>query len=135
MHRYSGEKQIVFGETVSGRPESLEGVESIVGMFINSLPVCVYVDEKQPLREFMQKLNQSSVQRNEYSYMSLAEIQQLSAVKNGTSLFDTLIVFESFPEEDVEEGEEEHQLGIESDTSDETTNYALTLNVMPDKQL
>src|SRR5262249_9591351 len=48
LGRYSGQESVVFGTSVSGRPAGLAGVESMVGLFINTLPVRVHVREEQP---------------------------------------------------------------------------------------
>jgi NRPS condensation-like uncharacterized protein len=39
LSRYSGEEDVLFGTVVSGRPAELSGVASLVGLFINTLPV------------------------------------------------------------------------------------------------
>ena len=48
LARYSGEDDVVFGATVSGRSAPVEGIASMVGLLINTLPVRVAVD---PTRE------------------------------------------------------------------------------------
>ncbi|SFD15618.1 non-ribosomal peptide synthetase [Pseudoalteromonas denitrificans] len=131
LQRYSGEANVVFGETVSGRPAELPGVEQMIGLFINSLPVCINVMPEQEIYDFLQELHQASIDRTENGFLSLAEIQQLAGFPAGTDLFDTLIVFENLPvgEALANEARSENDLIIDDVISDEQTNYGLTLVV------
>src|SRR5207248_11175020 len=43
LSRYSGERDVVFGTTVSGRPPGPPGVESVVGLLLNTVPTRVAV--------------------------------------------------------------------------------------------
>src|SRR3712207_9086551 len=56
LSRYSGEEAVTFGATVSGRPAELPGVESMVGLFINSVPVHVRLPASEPLVPWLQAL-------------------------------------------------------------------------------
>src|SRR5207248_11500366 len=75
LSRYSGEEDVLFGATVSGRPAALPGVESMVGLFINSLPVRVRVDGRASLLEWLQSLQQQMADVRDYEYSSLTQIQ------------------------------------------------------------
>ncbi len=55
LSRYSGETDVVFGVIVSGRPEALPGVESMLGLFINALPLRVSLPEKDTKKEDTKK--------------------------------------------------------------------------------
>ena len=65
LSRYSGEEDVVFGGVVSGRPAALPGVETMVGMFINTLPVRVRVDDAEPLAAWLQRLQARQLARQE----------------------------------------------------------------------
>ncbi|MEA5603241.1 non-ribosomal peptide synthetase [Nostoc sp. UHCC 0252] len=97
LSRYSGEKDIMFGATVSGRPPTLSGVESMVGLFINTLPVRVQLDSESELLPWLLQLQEQQVDREQYSYISLSQMQRLSEVPPGTSLFESIVVFENYP--------------------------------------
>ncbi|MFW9265250.1 condensation domain-containing protein, partial [Nostoc sp. CALU 546] len=97
LSRYSQETDVVFGATVSGRPPELVGVESIVGLFINTLPVRVQISEKTELLGLLKDLQAQQIESEQFSYSSLAEIQGLSDVPKGTSLFESIVVFENYP--------------------------------------
>ncbi|WP_346764323.1 amino acid adenylation domain-containing protein [Rhodococcus sp. B10] len=85
---------VVFGTTVSGRPADLDGVESMVGLFINTIPVRVRLPRTSSVRAVLQELQATSAGLLDHHHVGLAELHQLTDV--GT-LFDTLVVFESYP--------------------------------------
>ncbi|MEI8703608.1 amino acid adenylation domain-containing protein [Pseudoalteromonas sp. B62] len=134
LHRYSGEEQVVFGETVAGRPEELNGVEQMVGLFLNTLPVCVDFSQDQPLESWLQDLYQSSITRKEHGYLSLPAIQATSPLGHDVALFDSLVVFENYP---IDEAIKNPQSVFDLDSlkNDEQSNFALTLQVMPGERL
>ncbi|MDM8557744.1 amino acid adenylation domain-containing protein [Candidatus Parabeggiatoa sp. HSG14] len=127
MSRYSGEEDIVFGATVSGRPTTLAGVESMLGLFINTLPVRVLLDSKTLLLPWLQQLHSQQIEYEQYSYTPLVDIQSWSEVPGGTSLFESIVVFENYPIDNTLKEEQQGTLSIRSIHSIERTNYPLTL--------
>jgi amino acid adenylation domain-containing protein/non-ribosomal peptide synthase protein (TIGR01720 family) len=136
LSRYSGENDVLFGTTVSGRPPELPQVERIVGLFINTLPVRVDVDGEMQIIPWLQKLQAQQVEREQYSYSSLVDIQGWSSVPRGISLFESLLVFENYPVsiESVIKSFDQ-TLQIEDTQGFEKTNYPLTLTVIPGQEL
>lgn len=136
LHRYSGEKLVVFGETISGRPAEIMGVERMVGLFINSLPVLVEVERNQEIGNWLKSLNQASIERTEYGFLPLTEIQSLypgSGSKQERNLFETLVVFENYPvDKEIEKIITSSGLQVTDIQNDEQTNYPLTLTVLPE---
>ncbi|MFP5265511.1 MAG: amino acid adenylation domain-containing protein [Blastocatellia bacterium] len=94
---YSNEKDIVFGATVSGRPADLPGVESMVGVFINTLPVRVRVDDEEMLLSWLKRLQAQQAEMRQYDYSPLSQVQSWSEVPRGRRLFDSIVAFENFP--------------------------------------
>jgi amino acid adenylation domain-containing protein/non-ribosomal peptide synthase protein (TIGR01720 family) len=97
LSRYSGSEDVVFGTTVAGRTAGLPGIESMIGLFINTLPVRVHVSPYQSLVPWLTELQGQQVNLREYEYTPLFEIQKWSEVPAGESLFNTLLVFENIP--------------------------------------
>ncbi|MEH2234834.1 amino acid adenylation domain-containing protein [Nostoc sp.] len=97
LSRYSGESDVVFGATVSGRPHNLSGVESIVGLFINTLPVRIKIPETANLLPWLVQLQQEHIEREQYSYTSLVDIQGVSEIPRNQPLFESIVVFENYP--------------------------------------
>src|SRR5262249_2902035 len=69
--RYSGEKDVLFGSTVSGRPADLPGVESMVGLFINTLPIRVRVSRSSRLVPWLLSFQEELVDMRRYDYSPL----------------------------------------------------------------
>ena len=95
--RDCGEKDIVFGATVSGRPTELENVESMIGLFINTLPIRVVVNPGDSLISWLQQLQNQELEIRQYEYSPLVEIQRWSEVPRDLPLFDSILVFENYP--------------------------------------
>ncbi|WP_245819997.1 non-ribosomal peptide synthetase [Rhodococcoides yunnanense] len=94
LGRLTGRQDVVFGATVSGRPADLAGVESMVGLFINTLPVRVDIGDRGSRAETLVRLQGQQADLLDHHYVGLTEIQQRVGVDK---LFDTLLVFESYP--------------------------------------
>lgn len=133
LSRYSGESEVVFGATVSGRPNTLPKVESMVGLFINTLPVRVQVPGDASLLPWLQQLMQEQVAREPYSYSSLVDIQGWSDIKS-RSLFESILVFENYPI-DASVQDLCDSLTISNVNVYERTNYPLSVVVMPGTEL
>jgi len=127
LSRYSGDNDIVFGATVSGRPTDLAGVESMVGLFINTLPVRVIIAPELLLLPWLTNLYQTQIECGIYSYTPLVEIQKNSELPNDIPLFESLLVFENYPMDKSLSKKNIGSLTISAIQSFEKTNYPLTL--------
>ncbi|HYO58090.1 non-ribosomal peptide synthetase [Archangium sp.] len=95
LRHHAGEDDVVFGNTVSGRPATLPGVEEIIGMFINTLPVRARVARGKPVGEWLRELQGWLLEMRQHDYSPLVEVQRWSEVPFGTPLFETLVVVEN----------------------------------------
>ncbi|MCL6755244.1 amino acid adenylation domain-containing protein [Nostoc sp. CCCryo 231-06] len=134
LSRYSGESDVVFGATVSGRPPTFENVESMVGLFINTLPIRLQVDGKTELLSWLKDLQTQQFEQEQYAYFSLAEIQKISDVPAGMPLFESILVFENYPIDSAEQ-KTRKTLEISDICCFERTNYPLTVVINPQSQL
>ena len=134
LSRYSGETDVVFGVIVAGRPEALPGVESMLGLFINALPLRVSLAETDTLTGWLQKLQGRQLEDREYGYSSLAEIQHLSEVPAGLPLFESLLVFQNYPQRELP-AEEKRSHAPSSTRAVERTSYPLTAIAAPGEEL
>ena len=96
LSRYSGEEDVVFGTTRACRKSTVEGADSIVGLFINVVPFRVRVHSQISLVEWLKELRLQHVSLRPYEHTSLIKIQQWSDVPPGTPLFETLLTFENY---------------------------------------
>ncbi|WP_423782433.1 amino acid adenylation domain-containing protein, partial [Fischerella thermalis] len=134
LNRYSGEADVLFGVTVSGRPAALPKAESMVGLFINTLPFRVEVDPEAFLLPWLKQVQVQQVETRQYEYSPLVEIQGWSEVNRGLPLFESILVFENYPV-DISLSEPGLDLAIKNFRSIEQTNYPLTLSVIPGREL
>ncbi len=134
LSRYSGEKDVLFGSTVSGRPTDLPGSEGMVGLFINTLPIRVQIDGSKNIKQWLQELQLRNVELREYEYTPLVKIHGWSEVPRSQPLFETLLVFENYPVNETI-SQSKTSLQIKDVYSFEKTNYPLTFVTAPGKQL
>ncbi|MDB9373588.1 non-ribosomal peptide synthetase [Nodularia sphaerocarpa] len=134
LSRYSGESDVVFGATVSGRPHNLSGVESMVGLFINTLPVRVKIPETTNLLPWLVQLQEEHIEREQYSYSSLVDIQGVSEIPRNQPLFESILVFENYPVNTTLQALPGN-LSIGDRQALGETNYPLTVVAIPGDQL
>ncbi|MFN6543066.1 amino acid adenylation domain-containing protein [Mycolicibacterium nivoides] len=91
---FTDRTDVVYGVTVSGRPDELAGVESMVGLFINTVPLRVRVDPSLPVGGQCLALQREAAELREHSYLSHTELRSLGGIGE---LYDTLLVYENFP--------------------------------------
>ncbi|HEV2734459.1 MAG TPA: amino acid adenylation domain-containing protein, partial [Longimicrobiaceae bacterium] len=127
LARYSGETDVVFGSTVSGRPAEVEGVEGMVGLFINTLPVRVPVPADMGVLPWLRALQERQARVREYEFSPLAQVQRWSGVEGGP-LFESILVFENYPVRDALAAvPRERDFEVEPLGGIEQTDYPLTL--------
>ncbi|MEQ1527954.1 MAG: amino acid adenylation domain-containing protein [Methylococcales bacterium] len=134
LSRYSGENDIIFGATVSGRPADLTGVESMVGLFINTLPLRIKIMPDNTVLGWLKALLTQNQDMRRYEYTPLMQIQGWSEVSRGMALFESLLVFENYP---INQALTEHVAGLTVDMMSvvDQNNYPLTLSAFPGTEL
>ncbi|MFJ6088498.1 amino acid adenylation domain-containing protein, partial [Streptomyces sp. NPDC092369] len=129
LARLAGREDVVFGATVAGRPPELPGVESMIGLFINTLPVRVSLDGAQSLLGLLADLQARQSALISHQHVGLQEINQW--VGEGAS-FDTLVVYENYPRAASEPQSGPDAITIRpADVPEDTGHYPLTLIVAP----
>lgn len=127
MGRYTREEEVVFGVTRACRHWAGEGAKSMVGLFINTLPLRVSLRPEQPLVSLLEELRAQHITLRDYEHTPLTRIHEWSQVPRDTPLFDTVLVFE-----DYEINSRFRGLGERWAKRDfkrlEQTNYPLTLS-------
>lgn len=94
LSRLTDTDDVVFGVTVSGRPPELTGVETMVGLFINTVPLRVRLDPAASAGEQCRAVQRDAALLREHSYLGHAQLRALGGVGE---MFDTLLVYENFP--------------------------------------
>ena len=135
LSRYSGEADIVFGATLSGRPGELQAVETAVGPFVNTLPVRVRVSESEPVGALLSRLQQQQTELQEYQYSPLVQVQAWSGMGAGRALFDSIVVFLNLPLDPATWSEPSHGIQVVDIRARQSTHYPLTVTVWPGPRL
>jgi amino acid adenylation domain-containing protein len=133
LSRYCGTNDVVFGITVSGRPYDLPGVETLVGLLINTLPLRVETTSDDTCSALLQRVQTRVGGLLDHEHSSLAQIQDWSDVPRHQPLFETLLVFENFAGNGSSFDLNGRIEPVRSHLS--RTNYPLTIVVEPGEQV
>ncbi|MCU1686541.1 MAG: Non-ribosomal peptide synthase domain TIGR01720/amino acid adenylation protein [Amycolatopsis sp.] len=134
LGKLTGRDDVVFGATVSGRPADLPGVDSMVGLFINTVPVRVRAHPGATVPEVLSGLQRDQGGLLDVQFLGLSEIRRAAGVGD---LFDTLVVFENYPIDTDAVARREASAGLRVTPIgiDDATHYPLTLAVAAEKTL
>ncbi|MEQ1511935.1 MAG: amino acid adenylation domain-containing protein [Lysobacteraceae bacterium] len=136
LGKYIGEEEVLFGYTTSGRSAPVDGIESMVGLFINSLPVRVRAEGSQTIGSLLRAVQSQLLDNEDHGLLSLPEIQRLSGAKPGQALFDTLVVVENYPRDwSLLASGGEDGLNVRSISGASQTSFGLNLIAYPGEQL
>ncbi len=97
LQKYTNTKDVVFGTTVSGRSASLKGIEDIVGLFINTLPLRIRSYASEKVVDLVNRTNDTLREREGYEGTSLVKIKEYSEINYSQELFDSIVVVENYP--------------------------------------
>lgn len=136
LARYNNTDDVVFGSVVSGRPSEVDGIEDMVGIFINTIPVRIRIDDNKKFSQLLKELQQQESLSKSYEYSPLAEVQSYSSLKG--ELIDHVMGFENFPmQQSVGEKRAQHEFGFEIKDvyMYEQINYDFSLGILPGKPM
>jgi amino acid adenylation domain-containing protein len=133
LHRYSGEHDVVFGTTVSVRPNGLQPSESLVGLCINTIPTRAVVEDEATTADWLRRFQRRQALLRAYAYSPLVDIHSWTSVRRDVPLFDTLVVFENFP--DAARERDGAGLALEFEDSSGATERSLTVVVVPQEAI
>ncbi|MCZ4560639.1 non-ribosomal peptide synthase/polyketide synthase [Rhodococcus sp. IEGM 1401] len=131
----TGRTDVVFGATVSGRPAALPGVESMIGLFINTIPVRVRFDPADTVENYLVRIQGEQADLLDHHHVGLVDIQRAIGVGN---LFDTLTIFESYPVDEAQLTQQAAAIDgmtVEGVSSNDNTHYPLTLLVVAEDRI
>ncbi len=131
LSRYSGQEEVVFGATTSGRPAELAGVEGMVGLFINTLPVRVRVAGDSRVGDWLSQLQERQLAARQFEHCSLVDLHSWAGVPAGSALFESLLVFENYPVTEQLGSSRWGGLRVRGLEAHEQTNYPLMVAVGP----
>jgi amino acid adenylation domain-containing protein len=132
LQRYSGQTDVVFGATVAGRPADIPRVETMVGLFINTLPIRLAVGLDTPLLAWLAQCQTQRLATERYAHCSAGQIQAWSGLAATTPLFRSLLVFQNYPKPSATAGRTSTTLDfVPVDFAGAHTAYPLTVMVTP----
>ncbi|HKR11816.1 MAG TPA: amino acid adenylation domain-containing protein, partial [Pyrinomonadaceae bacterium] len=134
LGRYSNSDDVVYGATVAGRPGTLLGVESMVGVFLNTLPVRVRISQHDTLVSWLKQLQEQQAEAQQFEYTPLVQVQAWSNVPRGRPLFETILIFENYPTDDSLKQRREG-LMLKDVSSIDRANYPLAVGASPGRLL
>ncbi|HEX6371582.1 MAG TPA: amino acid adenylation domain-containing protein [Longimicrobium sp.] len=132
LARWSGERDVVFGTVVAGRPAELPRVEQIIGLFINTVPFRVRVPESGTVGAWLAGIQRTQGEIRQHEHVSLVDVQGWSAVPRDRPLFEAAYVFENAP---IDAGDEDDPVHLVAGEVAERVNYALTMVVVPGDEM
>ncbi len=115
---------------ISGRPAEVPGIEKMVGIFINMLPVKVSFKETASTATLLGRIQRAFQESQQHGYLPLAEVQRQSRIGAGERLFDTIVAFENYPLETAmaeDATRERHDVEVEPDAEEGRTNFKLVM--------
>lgn len=134
--RYSNKDDVVFGITVSGRPAKLPGIESAIGLFINTLPLRVKIDPQEKLWYWFNNIQNSNLELRQYEHSNAGQVHQCSELPGHLPLYESLLVFENYPVDINALQSAELKINISDSRSiGAQTKYALTLLASVESEL
>ncbi|MCD2523924.1 lichenysin non-ribosomal peptide synthetase LicC [Bacillus licheniformis] len=134
LSRYQRSRDLIFGTVVSGRPADIQGVEHMVGLFINVVPKRATFGPQTTFTELVADLQKQALEAEPHQYVPLYEIQSHIAAPN---LIDHIIVFENYPLQEANKQQKEKNLGFTMDEISvfEKSNYDLNLLASPGEEM
>jgi amino acid adenylation domain-containing protein len=139
LRQYNNTDDVVFGAVVSGRPGEIEDIESIVGLFINTIPIRLNIVADQPFSNVVKTFQEQELAAKRYEYLPLADIQAQTLLNR--NLLDHIIVFENYPVQEYMEltGEQGHdKLAFRVEAAPEyyeQSNYDFNIVISPRNQI
>ncbi|MGW1148039.1 amino acid adenylation domain-containing protein [Streptomyces sp. NPDC002454] len=123
---------VVFGTTVASRPAELPGVERMLGLFINTVPVRAHLPAERSVADLLARLGRQQTRLLDHHHLGLAEIQRVAGP--GAS-FDTLVVHQNYPHDPEAAAAPPGGLPVTAIGNEEATHYPLTLIATPGREL
>lgn len=97
---FSNSNDILFGSVVSGRPAEVIGIKDMIGLFINTIPVRVKFSKDITFEQLVKTVMNDFINGLKHHYIELSEIQFNK--KNDKKIFDHIMVFENYPNQEIE---------------------------------
>ncbi|WP_406006001.1 non-ribosomal peptide synthase/polyketide synthase [Streptomyces sp. NBC_00637] len=137
LSRMTGRQDVLFGTTVAGRDAAVDGIESMIGLFINTLPTRLRWTRDDTLGALLDRLQEEQSALLDHQHLGLADIQRAAGHTGGGELFDTLVVFENYPGGEGAPGitDPTGAIAVTGHAFHDAVHYPLALVVKPGRRL
>ncbi|MFF7180205.1 amino acid adenylation domain-containing protein [Streptomyces sp. NPDC008121] len=133
LGRLTGRTDVVFGTTVSERPAEIDGIESVVGLLINTVPLRVRSEPGEPLSATLGRVQSAQLDVFPHRHLGLTEIQRLVGAGE---LFDSYYVFQNYPDQaDPSAGADGPRVRERTQGAKGVSHYPLGITVIPGERL
>ncbi|MDX1874598.1 non-ribosomal peptide synthase/polyketide synthase [Mycolicibacterium sp. 120266] len=132
MGTAAGADDVVFGSTVAGRPTDIDGIDSVIGLFLNTVPTRVRLRPELTIADTMRAVQDDRLRLMDHEYLGLGDIQRAAGVQG--TLFDSLYVLQNFLDDDTFT-DMETEYGIVGHDSIDASHYPLTWVASPGRRL
>ncbi|RAJ26890.1 non-ribosomal peptide synthase protein (TIGR01720 family)/amino acid adenylation domain-containing protein [Pedobacter cryoconitis] len=136
LSRYNNRQESVFGIVTAGRPAEVQGIESMVGLFINTIPVHIIFEAHQVIADVLSRLQAAALDSEAHQYLTLPEI--LAAGGKDSGLFNHIMVFENYPlslESVAARNGHADEITISDAHFYNQSSYDLSLTIIPGKEM
>lgn len=135
VSQYNEQQDVVIGVASSGRQADLPALDSMVGLFVNTLPYRIRIDNQITVCEFLKKVQQVQIDAQEFQYCSLAEIKDWAGIDAQAQLFDNVMVYQNYPIREVIDSAGKQSLEISHIQGVERNNFPLTLMISQESDI
>lgn len=131
----TGTPEAVFGFTASGRSADFDGIERLVGMLANTLPIALEVDRERPVESWFQEVARTQQHAQRFERCSLGALLRAGGYVTRRPMFDTLFTIANYPDGRAQQEADPGTLTLAGFESDVTSGYPVTLAVLPGPSL
>lgn len=128
LMKYNASRDCIFGMTLSGRTPEIRGMEDMVGLFINTVPLKVHIEENENILQLLQHVGETSRLITEHGYTALTDIKAQSQIARDEELFKSIVIIESYPLPKTLNAPDSNVV-IDDYYISEASNYELSLEI------
>lgn len=128
---YGKRSEVIFGLTFSGRTVPVRGIESMVGLFINTLPIYIQLDPEESLFELFVRIREQQLRLSQYEYTSIELVRRIAGTDE---LFSSVLRFQNYPKDFLLKQESRSLEWHEVECYD-IWHYPISLSAIPDHEM
>ncbi|KAF0709867.1 hypothetical protein As57867_005711, partial [Aphanomyces stellatus] len=128
LHQYTRSEHVMFGSVMSGRDTGLDGVDKMVGMLINTVPIQVHVRTSKLLGDLIVDVHGLSTDLVQHSHCSLVDVKRWANLSLEGQLFDSIMVYQNYPPSVIDKSKP-RPFSLEFQTSEEFVDSAVGIAI------